>query len=204
MRPHTISRDPAWWGKYVSYAYASGPYQLYLQPEARKVNDLLPGKTYMRYDFSSDLVRSRQLEERPSVEDIVERGYFSPLPGVPETAIISDKKLTSWIGLDDIIHQIQDRHGIYKRNLDEIELGKCDALTAIFAMESQLGDFPAEGKEAYALNKSFQAFYQQARDERIGFWQDVSRLKQALPEAAQNYLALYRKASILDLGDETQ
>ena len=58
-------------------------------------------------------------------------------------------------------------------------------------------------REAYSLNKSLRELYEQQRDERVRLWQDISRLKQSLPEQAQQYLAAYRKVSILedDRGD---
>jgi hypothetical protein len=45
--------------------------------------------------------------------------------------------------------------------------------------------------------KQTQKLYEQQRDERTTLWKDVSTLKLALPETAQNYLAAYRKAAIL-------
>ena len=40
--------------------------------------------------------------------------------------------------------------------------------------------------------------YEQQRKERVALWQDVSRLRQSLPEQAQGYLSQYRKLSILN------
>ena len=50
----------------------------------------------------------------------------------------------------------------------------------------------------YSLTKSLRELYEQQRDERVALWQDVSKLKQAVPEQAQQYLTAYRKVSILE------
>jgi hypothetical protein len=43
-----------------------------------------------------------------------------------------------------------------------------------------------------------QKIYEQQRDERVNLWRDVARLRVEIPEAAQQYLASYRKVSILN------
>ena len=123
--------------------------------------------------------------------------YIAPA-GKPESAMISDKAHTSWQGLDDIIGQVRQRHDIYQTNLYEIELAKCYAITHLLTMESQRGGVPADSRETYSLTKRIHELYQDQRDERVRFWQDVSRLKQSLPELARYYLGAYRKLSILE------
>ena len=51
--------------------------------------------------------------------------------------------------------------------------------------------------QRYAADKAIRDVYEQKRAERVKAWQDVSRLKQTLPEVAQLYLGAYRKLSIL-------
>jgi hypothetical protein len=115
-----------------------------------------------------------------------------------ETAIITDKKHTSKLGLDDVISQVRDRYQIYERNIYQIELGKCYAMNSIFSVEADRGGVSMSSREAYSLSKSLREFYEQQRDERRSLWADVSKLKLLLPEQAQSYLASYRKVSILD------
>ena len=63
-----------------------------------------------------------------TVEDVIQRGYLS-IPGSElETAIISDRKNISWLGLDDLIGQIRNRYQVYERNIYELEVAKCTAI----------------------------------------------------------------------------
>ena len=128
---------------------------------------------------------------------MIEQGYFAVPNSEPEIAIIHDKKRTAWLGLDDVITQIRQREEIYLQNLYEIELAKCDAINALFTWEAQYG-WPANAKEQYVLGKRLQALYADQRAERVTAWKDISRLKQSLPEVAQQYLAAFRKVSILE------
>ena len=111
-------------------------------------------------------------------------------------AIISDKKATSWLGLDDIIGQIRRRQEIYLGNMYDLELSKCAATNSLHEHEANHG--PADAKVEYALNKRLDQLYSNQREERVKLWQDISRLRQTLPETAQQYLAAYRKVSILE------
>ena len=139
-----------------------------------------------------------------TVEDIVRSGYFAIPKSEPETAIISDKKQTSALGLGDIISQVRQRHLVYEKNIHEIEIGICYAISSALAIESERGGVALNSKEMYGLNKNIQEFYQEQRNERTKLWQDISRLKLALPEQAQQYLSAYRKVSILeDLESDT-
>ena len=54
------------------------------------------------------------------------------------------------------------------------------------------------GDEVYSANKAIQGVYEQKRMERQNLWRDVSRLRLALPESAQQYLTAYRKVSALE------
>jgi len=197
-----LTKGPVFDGTYVPYFYQSGKFLSYHLPHRGPTSAYFGTST--GYDFTSDIVHKSSRPRGLTVEDIVSRGYF-PIPKAePETAIISDRKQTSGLGLGDIISQVRRRYEIYERNIYQIELGKCYTISSQLSMESSRGGVCMSSKEAYSLNKNLQELYAQQRDERVRLWQDVSRLKQSLPEQAQQYLAAYRKVSILedDKGDE--
>ena len=190
------AKGPVFDGTYVPYFYQSGKFLLYDLPHRGPTSAYFGTST--GYDFTSDLVPKSRRPRGLTVEDIVSNGYF-PIPKAePETAILSDKKQTAGLGLGDIISQVRQRYEIYERNIYQIELGKCDTISSQLAVESSRGGVCMSSKEAYSLNKNLQELYAQQRDERVRLWQDISRLKQALPEQAQQYLAAYRKVSILE------
>jgi len=143
-----------------------------------------------------DLTGKSGFSQAPTVEQIIARGYFRIPKGESATAIISDKKETSWLGLDDIIGQIRHRQEIYLGNMYDLELAKCAAINSLHQHEAHHG--PADARVEYALNKRLDQLYSDQRDERVRLWQDISRLRQTLPETAQQYLTAYRKVSILE------
>ena len=195
------AKGPVFDGTYVPYFYQSGKFISYNIPRRGPKSAYFGTST--GYDFTSDIVPNTSRPRGPTVEDIINNGYF-PIPkSEPETALISDKKQTSGLGLGDIISQVRQRYEIYERNIYQIELGKCYTISSQLAVESSRGGVCMNSKEAYSLNKSLRELYEQQRDERVRLWQDISRLKQTLPEQAQQYLAAYRKVSILedDRGD---
>ena len=192
-----MAKGPVFDGKYVPYFYQSGKFLAYGIPHRGPESSYF-GKI-SGYDFTSDLVPKKLTWPRqPTVEDIIQRGYFAIPKSEPETAIISDKKQTSGLGLGDIISQVRQRYEIYERNNYQIELGKCYAISSMLYIEAMRGCIPQDSREAYSISKSLREFYEQQRDERTKLWQDVSRLKQSLPEQAQQYLSAYRKVSILE------
>jgi hypothetical protein len=150
------------------------------------------------YDFTSDFTQPKRHFHPQTVEQIVERGYFRVPQGDPIAAMVSDRKHTSWLGLDDLISQVRDRYEIYQRSLYEVELAKCSALNALFALEASRGGVPADSREQYSLSKNLQRLYQEQREERLSLWQDVSKLRLSMAELAQQYLAAYRKAYFLE------
>ena len=195
MYPNQIPNRPVFSGEYVPYLYQSGLFQTYLQPTTNvpaQTNSVPPAV----YDFTSDQTGKSAIARPPTVEQIIARGYFSIPKGAPETAVISDKKETSWLGLDDIIGQIRRRQKIYLGNMYDLELAKCAATNSLHEHEAHHG--PADPKVEYALNKRLDQLYSDQRDERVKLWQDVSRLRQTLPQTAQQYLSAYRKVSILE------
>jgi len=101
---------------YVIYFYESGLSKQYQQRQ----KDLLAGLNYGytgSYDFSSDLSVRHSWPAPQTVEQIVSSGYLSIPRSEPETAIISDRKNTSWLGLGDLIGQIRNRYKVYENNI---------------------------------------------------------------------------------------
>jgi len=191
-----ISKGPVFDAGYLPYFYQSGKFLLY------DVSDKKSGSgnfgSSAGYDFTSDLVQKNNWRRSPTVEDIINRGYFAVPKYETETAIISDKKHTSKLGLDDVINQIRSRYEIYEDNMYEIELGKCSAFNSAHSVVADRGGVCLNSREVYSLSKSIREFYEQQRDERRSLWADISKLKLLLPEQAQNYLSSYRKVSILE------
>lgn len=180
---------------YVAYFYESGIVQRYLDNK----NSLLAGlnsPTPSTYDFSSDLTSKTRFYHGPTVEQIIASGYLAIPKSDPVKAIISDKKHTSWLGLDDVIGQVRKRHELYQTNMYGLELAKCAAMNSVHDHEAHHG--PADSRIEYSLNKRLDKLYKDQREERINLWRDTSKLRLLLPENAQQYLAAYRKLSILE------
>ena len=186
----------------MAYFYESGIVQRYLDSK----NSLLAGLSSPApsgYDFSSDLTGRTGFVHAPTVEQIIARGYLAIPKGDPVAAIISDKKHTSWLGLDDVIGQIRNRYEVYEKNMYELELAKCSAMNTVYTHEAWHG--PTNSRVEYSLGKRLDKLYKDQRDERTNLWRDISRLRLLLPENAQKYLTAYRKLSILEdsKGDES-
>lgn len=182
--------------RYLQQFLELGRYYLYYLPSAREAKPPMDG--YAQYDFSSDLIPRPDHRSPQTVEQIIRSGYLAVPPSQLETAVLSDKKQTSWLGLDDTIRQIRQRYQVYERNLYEIELAKCSAINTQFSVVADRGGIPSDSRESYRLNKALQKLYERQLDERVDLWKDISRLKQALPEVAQLYLGAYRKLSLLE------
>ena len=196
MNIQDISKGPVFDSGYTPYFYQSGKFLAYDIPHKSPESSYFGGIS--GYDLTSDIVPKNNWPKTQTVEDIISSGYFPISKSEPETAIISDKKQTSGLGLSDIISQVRQRHDIYERNIYQIEVSKCYALNSMFYIVAMRGGLPENSREAYSISKSLRELYEQERDERVALWQDVSRLKQALPEQAQQYLTAYRKVSILE------
>lgn len=184
--------------QYVAYFYESGVIQKYLDSN----KSLFAGtdrKPPAAYDFSSDLVGGTAFHRVPTVEQIIASGYLAIPRGDPVEAIISDKKHTSWLGLDDVIGQIRHRYEVYEKNMYELELGKCSAINTLYTHEAWHG--PTDSRAEYSLGKRLDKLYKDQRDERTNLWRDISKLRLLLPENAQKYLTAYRKLSILEDSD---
>lgn len=180
---------------YVIYFYESGLSKQYQQRQKNIFTRLNYGPAAL-YDFSSDLSVRQSWPAPQTVEQIVSNGYLSIPKSEPETAIISDRKNTSWLGLDDLIGQISNRYKVYENNIYELEVAKCTAINCLFEHQAYHG--PTNTKVEYSVNKRLDGLYSEQREERTNLWRDISRLKILLPEQAQNYLSAYRKVSILE------
>jgi hypothetical protein len=192
-----MNLDPSQFGPnsqigYVPYFYNSGRFINY------NITNKTPASSYSRRLEETLYSNHQPAGKSQTVEDIVKRGYLSIPPAQPEEALISDKKYTGFLGLDDAIRQIRDRWRIYQDNIYQIELSKCYAVNTMYSLQGQRGGVRLNSREVYSLNKNISEFYQQQRDERVRLWKDISRLKQLLPEHARNYLNSYRKLSILE------
>jgi len=141
-----------------------------------------------------------EIDQGPqTVEQILYHGYLSVPKMAPETAIFSDKKQTSWLGLDDILTQIKHREQIYYHNMTDLKWSQCYAFN-----EMAKGGWPATDEKELLYNRRMQDIAAQERLERTAFWRDVSRLRQQIPESVQNYLSVSRKMQILDEPNETE
>ena len=197
MYPNNIRNAPVFEGPYVPYFYQAGLYRVHPTPPSGGSRSPT-GRTTARYDFAGEASPWASLKEPQTVEQIIERGYFAAPRSEPELALISDRQHTSWLGLEDAIRSIRARYEIYEKNTYEIEQSKCSVVNSLLHLLAERGEKPADSREAYAVNKAVQRLYQEQREERVSLWQDVSRLRQTLPEVAQQYLAAYRKMEILN------
>ena len=201
MYEKTQNNNPAMGGDYAPYFYQSGLFQTVWSSPAPTANR--PGaRSESGYDFTSDWIPQAHPKSPQTVEQIIAMGYFAIPGGDPTLAIISDKRHTSWLGLEDVISQIRNRIDLYKGNMEELETSKCEANNAVFRQEAEQG-CPANQRQRYSASKMIQGLYEQQRAERVNLWRDVSRVRESLPELAQQYLSSYRKLAILnDLGGE--
>ena len=136
--------------EYVIYFYESGLSTQYLQRQTSLAAGLNYGPPAL-YDFSSDLVGKRAWPMSQTVEDVVRNGYLAIPRSQPETAIISDKKHTAWLGLDDVISQIRHRYEVYESNIYDLELSKCAAINCLHKHEAYHG--PSDSRVEYSVNK---------------------------------------------------
>jgi hypothetical protein len=138
------------------------------------------------YDFSS----------RQTVEDLIARGYLAIPTGDPVTAVLTDKRATSWLGLDDAIRQIRARYELYARNMNGILYSTAAASNALHTWKAERGWYSE--RQLDNQHKTLQNLYAQEREERVSLWRDIARVRATLPEVVQQYLAAHRKLSLLD------
>ena len=195
MFPDLLAGKPHLGPEYLPYFYASGRFVAYPLPR-ENVQRQVRYRPPARYDFTSDLFVRRAYPKPQTVEDVIYKGYFSIPKSEPETAIITDKKHTSRLGLDDVIGQIRSRHELYEKNIYELELAKCSVINSLYQHEAYHG--PTDSRVEYSVNKRLDELYADQRDERVNLWRDISKLRLLLPENAQQYLSAYRKVSIIE------
>lgn len=175
---------------YVVYFYESGLSQQYQQRQRNLTAKL-------NYD-SPVLFPVDYWPVQQTVDDVICKGYLGIPQSEPETAVISDKKHVSRLGLNDVIDQIHERYRIYQKNIHEIEVSKCSAINSFYLHEAYHGPVYKNSKVEYALNKRLDRLYMEQREHRMDLWRDISKLRQQLPEWARQYLSAHRKASMLE------
>ena len=182
--------------EYVPYFYESGLFQRYDKP--LKTNPFQGQFISSGYNFSSETPSRFDPDQPQTVEQIIYQGYLAIPTGDPVTAMITDKKHTAWLGLDDAIHQIRHRYELYEQNIEMIEQNKCNSMNVFFAHYDKVKPMTVDDRIYYSLNKNIQRLYAQQMDERVNLWRDVSRIRQSLPESAQLYLSAVRKTSVMN------
>ena len=180
-------------GLYLRYDLGAGSHRIRSQDHASST-----------YDFSSDVPLFAGIGPVQTVEQVIAQGYFAVPQANPISALISDKTHTARLGLDDVIHQIRARYELYQRNIEELHESVCEAHNSVFRQMADHGLTVANERQQYSVTKQIQKLYEQQREERVNLWRDLSRLRLTLPETAQQYLAAYRKMSLLGMyrGDE--
>jgi hypothetical protein len=188
-------------GQYVPHAYSFRQLHGYEHSRLAGVFPAWPASPWA-VEFSGDRPSPTADSPHQTIEQVINQGYLSVPESEPEFALIHDRKDTALLALDDGVGQIRRRYEIYLVNFQEIEQAKCDAINDLFAWEVQ-NSWPASSEQQYILTKRLQALYADQRGERVAAWRDISRLRQTLPETAQQYLSAHRKIGILDdaLGD---
>ena len=169
------------------YDYLCGRHQLYRSAPQSMRSQASAARSFLPMP-GTEMDRGPQ-----TVEQLVDQGYFAVPAHDPETAILHDRKLTSWLGLDDCLGQIRNRLEIYERNMTDIEWGKCYAYN-----ELARHGWPPSSEQENTFHKRNHDLHALQRDERVAAWKDVSRLRQALPESAHLYLSSLRKLDILN------
>lgn len=191
FKPATATGTP--YGN-VAYQYLYGRHHQYGRTPSTSRYGARPYWTAKPAPSSSEFQPG--LDDGPqTVEDLIEQGYFAVPQSDPETGFLEDKKHTSWMALDDVLGQIRKRHEIYKQNMLDITWSQCYAFNELARHGAPATD------EAYAIyEKRMNDLRSEQRAERVSLWRDVSRVRERLPESAQQYLSSFRKLEIL--GDE--
>ncbi|HOW73770.1 MAG TPA: hypothetical protein PKY77_24475 [Phycisphaerae bacterium] len=193
-----LSRNtqPAYAGR--AYHYQYGRHRLYGNLQTTPLYSLRP-LSYVQTP-TPRTQPAHGIDDGPqTVEDLIHQGYFAVPAHEPETAGLFDRKHTSWMALDDILGQVRRRQEAYQRNMLDILWSECYAFNEL-ARHGR----PAPDEAYAAYEKRMQDLRSEQRAERITFWRDVSRIREGLPESAQQYLSAFRKLQILgdDGGDQ--
>jgi hypothetical protein len=176
---------------HVAYHYSYGRRQQYPSSSQRQPYPRQDQSDAKRLYFSSPPVPG--IDDGPqTVEQILHHGFMDLPASEIETAIIRDKQHTSWLGLDDILGQIHKREEIYKKNMLEIEWGKCYAFNEVARQ-----GWPASTQQWEIYQIRIQDLHAEQRAERVATWRDIAKLREMLPESIQQYLSASRKSQIL-------
>lgn len=174
----------------VSYYYMYGRKHQYgtVSPLRAHGYERLPAETrFFSYKHPHPLDDGPQ-----TVEDLVQQGYFAAPVHESETAILHDRRDTAWLGLDDVLTQIHQRHEVYRQNLLELQGSECYAFN-----ELARGGWPPSPEQYVIYDRRMQDLSADRRAERVALWRDVSRLRERIPESAQLYLSSLRKLDLL-------
>lgn len=193
MYSNRLSSGPAAQVGYVPYFYYAGLFSRYLVPAV----DTARPAAHRAVPFAEESPFGSDFGPAQTVEQVVARGYLAVPYANPITALISDKAHVARLGLDDVITQIRSRYEIYERNMDELQEAVCEVHNGLFRQLAEHGTLVANQRQQYSITKQVQKLYEARREERTDLWRDVSRLKLALPETAQQYLGAYRKLAVL-------
>lgn len=180
---------------------------IHVRQDYLTTNPHLPSAVYGSVAQAED---SPEVERRPSrslttqdpdpssVDAIVRAGRF-PVPAAePASAAITDRRETTALGLGDAIEQLRDRYAIYRRHIEELERAK---LATVNAARTWFTERPGgDPTKSETVHRILQDLYGAQRQERLRLWQDVSRLRQSVPDWAAQYLSAYRKSRILEDG----
>lgn len=128
-----------------------------------------------------------------TVEDLIQEGFFAAPDRAPEIAGLYDRHQVGWMALDDVLNQIRDRQEVYRRNVLDIQWAQCYAFNEL-ARHGQ----PAPDEAYVAYDRRMQDLRADQRAERVALWRDVARIRERVPESAQQYLSALRKLQILD------
>ena len=128
-----------------------------------------------------------------TVEQLVDQGYFAVPRRESETAILHDRRDTSWLGLDDVLTQVRQRNEIYQQNILDLLWSECYAFN-----ELTRSGWPATLEQYAVYERRMQDLRADKRAERVTLWRDVSGLRERIPESAQNYLSTLRKLELLN------
>ncbi|MBL1216593.1 MAG: hypothetical protein D8M59_03775 [Planctomycetes bacterium] len=195
LTPYELALRP---GQYVPYDVISRGYRRYGHPSYPASQP----EPYEIYDMTSSQ-RTPGASGTPDGPQTVEQlithggGYLSRSESDPATALMQDKVSTAWMGLDDIIHQVNQRFDVYHHNLLEIEHSKCAAYNELYECTFEQGGWPNE-QQREMLQRRLHLLYAEQRGERTALWRDVWRLRQMVPETAGQYLAAARKFALLN------
>jgi len=181
---------------YIPYTYTSPRYQLRRYSPQGEPSSPTPSPNTTD-DFATAGLNGHIDKGPQTVEQLISQGYFSTPRSQSETAILEDKMHSAWLSLEDTIYQVRQRIDMYSQNMYELKLAQCAAQNDLFAFEAKYG-WPAPTEQQYVLGKRLQRLYSEQRSERLALWQDVSRLRQTLPESVQQYLSTFRKIEILN------